>query len=255
MNKIVFGILISLHVGCVGQHQEKNTDEETIVVKKNLDTVNENIIQSLKKIRLASDSLKSYQEIKNHIKDQKVTYTNSSTDSLSALFKRSLLNRILPHWEETEWSFEGHTSIPKKGKIACGYFVSTTLQHLGVNLNRYKLAQQSPFMEAKSLAINSDPIEISENSVNENITKIRENLKEGIHFIGFDSSHVGYILKEDKQLYLIHSNYIDSKGVEIEKIENSIVFASYDKFYLSELSTNENFLKHWVQGIEVKVVK
>ncbi|MGY3795773.1 hypothetical protein [Aquimarina sp. 433] len=255
MNQIIFGILILLQFGCKGQHQEKNIDEKITVVEKVQDTVTKNTIKSLQEIRLASDTLKNYQEIKNNIKQQKANYTKSSTHSLSTLFKRSLLHRILPHWEGTEWSFEGHTSIPKKGKIACGYFVSTTLQHIGVNLNRYKLAQQSPFLEAKSLALDSDPIEISENSVNENITKIRKNLKEGIHFIGFDSSHVGYILKENEQLYLIHSNYIYSKGVEIEKIENSIVFASYDKFYLSELSTNENFLKHWVQGIEVKIVK
>ncbi|WP_299903007.1 hypothetical protein [uncultured Aquimarina sp.] len=255
MNQIIFGILILLQFGCKGQHQEKNIDEKITVVEKVQDTVTKNTIKSLQEIRLASDTLKNYQEIKNNIKQQKANYTKSSTNSLSTLFKSSLLHRILPHWEGTEWSFEGHTSIPKKGKIACGYFVSTTLKHIGVNLNRYKLAQQSPFLEAKSLALDSDPIEISENSVNENITKIRKNLKEGIHFIGFDSSHVGYILKENEQLYLIHSNYIDSKGVEIEKIENSIVFASYDKFYLSELSTNENFLKHWIQGIEVKIVK
>ncbi len=46
----------------------------------------------------------------------------------------------------------GHTAVPKEGEIACGYFVSTTLLHMGVPLNRYKIAQQNPLNEAKTYA-------------------------------------------------------------------------------------------------------
>jgi len=128
------------------------------------------------------------------------------------------------------------------------------LKQVGIHINRYKLAQQSPINEARSLALTTDVIEIAENSIEENISKINAQLKDGIYFIGFDASHVGYILKEKKQLYLIHSNYIDNKGVEIEKIEKSAVFASYSKFYIAAISTNEKLLKNWIKGTKIQVV-
>lgn len=252
MKKIVFGVLIIMHFSCNGQSGAGTVN----TANESNDRFNKEHIKTLKELKLEDDSQKSYDVIKNSIKEKKLNLKNKklSNDSLGALFKTSLVNRIIPFWEGTEWSFEGHTSTPGKGQIACGYFVSTTLKDVGVNLNRYRLAQQSPINEANSLALNAKVIAISENSKEENISKINATLKNGIHFIGFDSSHVGYLLKEKGQLYLIHSNYIDSKGVEIEKIELSAVFASYNRYYIVELSTNEKLLKSWMNGNEIKVI-
>lgn len=176
-------------------------------------------------------------------------------DSLSRLFRVSLLNEIIPFWEETRWSFEGHTAQPGSGTIACGYFVSTTLQDIGLNVNRYALAQQSPENEAKSLAIAREVKEFSAGSVAENIAAINEYLKEGIHFIGFDGSHVGYILKEQNGLYLIHSNYLNAAGVEIEPVGQSEVFRSYSRYYIVELSTNESLLHCWIKNKAIQIMK
>ena len=182
-----------------------------------------------------------------------MTSKEITLDSISKIFQKSLVNKIIPFWEGTKWTFEGHTSKPKTGSIACGYFVSTTLQDIGINLNRYKLAQQSPKNEAKSLAVNSTVKVFSEESVSVNIAAINQYLKEGIHFIGFDESHVGYILKEKNQLYLIHSNYIDAMGVIIEPIENSEVFKSYNRFYIVELSTNNSLLNYWINKTPIEI--
>ena len=64
----------------------------------------------------------------------------------------------------------------------------------------------------------------------------------------------GYILKEKNELYLIHSNYINSKGVQIEKVEESEVFSSYNRFFITELSTNKMLLKNWINGQKIDVV-
>ena len=249
-------MLLCFLIGCNGQSQETVSDIPTKKEVKNNDSIKITYLKTLKEVKLDSDSSTSYGTIKSLIKEKKLELKEKelSIDSLAAIFKISLVNRILPFWEGTEWSFEGHTATPTKGQIACGYFVSTTLKDVGINLNRYRLAQQSPVNEARSLAISTEVIEIAGNSIKENILKINTKLQEGIHFIGFDASHVGYILKEKGQLYLIHSNYIDSKGVEIEKIETSNVFASYNKYYLTELSTNEDLLKRWLDGNEIKVI-
>lgn len=244
-------------LNCKGQERSEK-------VKENLKTFVEektelkpiDFIKNLSELRSVTDTTKTYVETKKAIIERKRLLKNATVtkDSLAIAFKQALVHEIFPFWEGTVWSFEGHTSVPKKGEIACGYFVSTTLKHIGVNVNRYKLAQQSPINEAKSLALNSKVINVEEGSLEENILKIKESIPEGIHFIGFDQSHVGYILKEKDELYIIHSNYMGNNGVEIERVENSIVFSSFERYHIVILSTNEAFLKSWIAGNELKII-
>lgn len=257
MNKFILAVLIFTNVSCVGQSGEEKP-KKPLINKVEVTIVEQvDLIKKLQKLKIASDSTRSYAEVKSSIKNQKLALNSRelSIDSIAIAFKRALVQRIIPFWEGTEWSFEGHTSIPNQGSVACGYFVSTTLKHAGLNINRYRLAQQSPIDEAKSLALNKTVIEIAESTTSENIARINESLKDGIHFIGFDTTHVGYILKHEAELYMIHSNYIDYKGVEIEKIEDSEVFSSYNRFFIAEISTNEDLLKSWVNGDEIIVIQ
>ena len=259
--KFHYILLLCFNIGCLGQSSDK------VLVEKNVSRVKEqgikilqkeevNLIQNLKQLHFVKD-LDSYESVKNLIlKNRKQFETlDFQHDSISLLFKESLVNMIIPFWEGTSWSFEGHTSKPQKGSIACGYFISTTLRDIGLILNRYHLAQQSPINEAKSLAIGSEVVEFSEPTLQKNIDAIDNHLKEGVHFIGFDESHVGYILKQNGNLYLIHSNYIKAEGVLIESIEKSEVFGFFNKFYVVELSTNDALLKNWIKGDALKIVK
>lgn len=172
----------------------------------------------------------------------------------SARFTAALLNTIIPYWYNTSWSFEGHTAQPGKGYVACGYFVSTTLRDVGVNLNRYRLAQQAPAVEARTLALGGPVIEIAEPTTAANITAIRDTLPPGIHFIGFDTGHVGYVLKIDDLLFLIHSNY-RTGFVMMEDIRQSEVFTYYNRYLLVPLSTSSLLLEKWINGEEVLVLK
>ncbi len=177
-----------------------------------------------------------------------------SEDSLSHLFTNLLTKQIIPHWLGTPWSFEGHTSVPGSGEIACGYFVSTTLKDVGFNLDRYKFAQQRPIHEAKTLAIGKPLLEINNNSTTERITILKDKLKEGIYFIGFDQSHVGYIQKKNGELFVIHSNYIGSEGVVIERINDSQVFSYYTRIFIADISHNAALMKKWVKGEPIQVI-
>jgi hypothetical protein len=199
----------------------------------------------------------SYQQTRRKIAQQKEHWQAQPLplDSISQLFETALVHQIIPYWAGTPWTFEGHSSTPHTGSIACGYFVSTTLKAIGLNLNRYHLAQQSPINEAKSLALSTPVIFIEEASTAANIAAINAHLKAGIHFIGFDQSHVGYVYKKDGALYLIHSNYLDAVGVELEPIAQSAVFDSYSRFYLAELSTNHALLEYWKNGTVVSIVR
>ena len=75
------------------------------------------------------------------------------------IFTLFLLNNIIPHWYGTKQDFCAYTETPKQGVIACGILVSTTLKDMGLNVNRYKLAQQSPTNEAKTIAIHPDAVQ------------------------------------------------------------------------------------------------
>ena len=66
-----------------------------------------------------------------------------SDSVMSSVLFNSMIDSIFPAWMGTNWDFNGTSNVPKQGEIACGYFVSTTLKHVGFNLNRYKLAQQA----------------------------------------------------------------------------------------------------------------
>lgn len=264
MRILAYTLLLCLNISCSAQVDSSATTQEqappidtpTLEVSEFYTTPKPKVL--IKDLQaLSTVSTQSYSSIKKQIASTKKALSSQKLplDTISKAFKAALVHQIIPFWEGTPWSFEGHTAQPKSGEIACGYFVSTTLRDVGLNLNRYRLAQQSPINEAKSLAVNSTVKEFSFDSNLDNIQAIREHLKEGIHFIGFDESHVGYILKEQGQLYLIHSNYVDAAGVLIETVEESEVFKWYNKFHIVELSTNEAFLNYWLSGQEIVVVK
>ncbi len=250
--------IIFMNLSCAEKKNKKIVHKE---VKKEIEIPEEKVVVKdsifhLRDLKNKNDIGKSYTAIKEAIRKEKKKLAQKEVpvDSLALVFKRSLVNRIMPFWAGTPWTFEGHTSIPNKGEIACGYFVSTTLKHMGVNVNRYKLAQQSPINEAKSLSLDSNIIKVNEASMKEIAIEIKKKVKDGIHFIGLGESHVGYLLKEKGELYLIHSNFAGDNGVEIEVFEYSDVVVPYMWYYIVELSSNEVFLKNWIQGKEIKII-
>lgn len=198
----------------------------------------------------------AYSTSKNFVTTSKsrIRLDRISEDSLSHLFTNLLTEKIIPHWLGTPWSFEGHTSVPRSGEIACGYLVSTTLKDMGFNLNRYTFAQQLPIHEAKTLALGKPLLEINSNSTDERIAILMDTLKEGIYFIGFDQNHVGYIQKKNKDLFVIHSNFIGGEGVVIERIEDSQVFSYYTRIYIADISRNAALMVKWMKGELVEVV-
>lgn len=194
----------------------------------------------------------TYKEIKSIVIQNRITYSNLYITSIEKKkvikkaqleIKTILIDQIIPNWYGTKWSFEGHTEIPKSGNIACGYFVSTTLRDAGFKLNRYKLAQLNPLEEAKIMSCGETITTIKNSSLTE-LKKHFLTLKDGIYFIGLDF-HVGYILKEQQNVYIIHSNYINKQGVVKENIEKSKA-ASSSTYYIVPISNNQKLIKKWI---------
>ena len=185
---------------------------------------------------------------------EKIRKKKNSRDSLSNFLEEVLVNQIFPYWYGTPWDFNGHTDVPNEGEIACGYFVSTTLKHLGFNLNRYKLAQLLPIHEAKTLSVGEPILEIQNDNFEACLEKIKASLTEGIYFVGLDVSHVGFLLKRENYLFFIHSNYGSPAEVVIENAIKSNVFNSFRRFYISKISTNQVLLNYWKTGKEIPII-
>lgn len=248
-------LCIILFTSC-SNDQQGNTVEnfpaDSYIASKELHT-SQNLTELGFKLYTNSD----YNEAKNEIQKQLESIKKTDKEKLDTktTFSDFLLNKIIPHWYGTKWSFNGHTSMPKSGEIACGYFVSTTLQDAGLNVNRFQLAQQSPLNEATSLALDKDVQFFDEETAKESLEKMRKQLNEGIYFIGFGKSHVGFLVKRKRSVILIHSNYIDEKGVDIEFADNSKVFHSFKQFYITPITENQTLMDSWRLNIEIPIHK
>lgn len=171
-----------------------------------------------------------------------------SIEGVKNEFTTHLVDGLIPHWYGTPWSFGGHTAIPNQGKIACGYFISTTLRDMGLQLNRYKLAQKSPIDEAMIISCGSQIYNVEQKDHVKAFEEIDILTKEGLYFIGFDTGHVGYLLKRNGELFLIHSNYLAPISVCIESLKDSRVFKSFTKFHLVDISHNEMLIQQWLDN-------
>ncbi|WP_353777450.1 hypothetical protein [Winogradskyella sp. 3972H.M.0a.05] len=194
--------------------------------------------------------LSAIQSDKVYFKSQLQQNETKAIDSASAYLKDKLLNHLVPHWYGTTWDFNGHTNIPNDGEIACGYFVSTTLKHLGFNLNRYKMAQQAGLIEAQMLQPKSELKIYSNLSFKALKAKLNSTYEDGLYFVGLDN-HVGYVFIKNDELYFLHSSYCDNK-VLIELAEHSYCFQS-NIYVFAEITTNRALAKKWILDTRLSI--
>lgn len=140
--------------------------------------------------------------------------------------------------------------MPQKGIIACGYFVSATLKHIGFNINRYKLAQQYSLGIVKSLC---DNIQYVRNNEVEKLFRYINAQPNQLYVVGLDN-HVGFISKEASGIYFIHSSYLDPVAVVKEKSETADALIGSNLFVLGHLSESETLVKAWLLN-EIVLVK
>lgn len=147
---------------------------------------------------------------------EKVSYVEflSQIKSKSETQKRSYFFRYInydipEYWQGTRWSFGGTTRTPRSGTIACGYFVTNVLSDFGIKIERVYLAQQASSVMIKKLC-----------SEIKYFTK-REDLEKYILSKPKNTVYIGFITRENRDTYFIHSSYIQNKGVVKEKTESS----------------------------------
>ncbi|MEM8892448.1 MAG: hypothetical protein AAGD28_30995 [Bacteroidota bacterium] len=158
-------------------------------------------------------------------------------------FFHHLVDSIFPYWYGTDWDFNGITETPRTGQIACGYFVSTTLRHMGIKFNRYRLAQKAAYDILKDL---SKPRSIKRYTDFDKMIEFLESKEEDeIFLLGLDY-HVGFVVRKDQGLFFIHSDYF-SDEVQKELMSRSYSARSSEAFYLGNLTANEVLMMKWLK--------
>ena len=113
------------------------------------------------------------------------------------------LPAMMKSWVGTRYSYSGTTQTPRRGAIACGYYVSTILQHAGFSVDRVDLARQASEQIIRTL-IPDPQIERfrwwSPARVSDQVAKSPE----GVYIVGLDT-HVGFLVASEGQVTFCHS--------------------------------------------------
>lgn len=190
-------------------------------------------------------------EIKTRKERYQIAYSNSNEgnktqiiDDARTYLLNVLTNDVFVQWYGTKWDFNGTTRTPKKGEIACGYFVTTVLENVGFQLPRIKWAQSASEVFIEKLAPN-DLKRFTDRPLSE-IKKYLINKGNGLYLVGLDT-HVGFVLVEGKTISFIHSNYYyPDLGVIKENIstKNPLLDSHYRIF--GKLLTDE-MIVNWLE--------
>ena len=176
----------------------------------------------------------------NKLKSSKSGSLNSES------FYFIMTDSVFPDWMGTKWDFNGISNAPGKGMIACGYFVSTTLKHIGFNLNRYKLAQQGASTVVDVLCGKDKMRSVLESDIIQKLKNLGDNR---LYVVGLDY-HIGFLAVENNQVYFIHSDYFKGKVVR-EKADDSTSFSSTNAYVYGELTNNQSLFTKWKNGVKI----
>jgi hypothetical protein len=187
---------------------------------------------------------KKYEKELTKLESDKKVIAKLSKQKQQQFFINALTKQIFPFWYGTRWSFYGNTTIPGDGSIACGYFVTTTLSHAGVKLNRIKLAQCASEEMIRSLVQKQNITHFNSLSLQNFINGISKKGK-GIYIIGLDN-HTGFIyIDSTNEVRFIHASGRFPFCVINEKASESVVLEKSDYKVVGKISDDDVFLKNY----------
>ncbi len=193
------------------------------------------------------DSL-TYQQFISKIDSTRKYFKSRPTDSIILQAKEYWVQLIgsefYNYWQGTPWDFNGTTTEPKNGTIACGFFVTTVLKDAGVPINRHKLAICPSLKMMQAL---TSPKEIK-NLSSLSYSRFSDWLMQfgkSVFVIGLDY-HTGFIVNDGQEVWFIHSNYIDKVGLVKEKVSRSEALQASKTRYITCLTNSEKFLRSWL---------
>ena len=199
---------------------------------------------------LNAGAQQSYLKLLDRLEAQRLSFDEADYELAAQTLTTYMVDSIFPHWYGRPWTFEGHTNRPDQGEVACGYFVSTTLKHAGMNLNRYRLAQLAATVGTKALDPTMHTLRnISPEQLKEHFAK---NKKKGLYAVGL-SYHAGFLYWDNEELYFIHSNYMGPGAVEREIAVESDALEQSTVYCIGQITHNKALIAKWLKQQEIKI--
>ncbi len=156
----------------------------------------------------------------------------------------AIASELIPAWQGTPWDFWGTTTVPGTGHIACGYYVSTLLQHAGFDVERVKLAQQA----SERIILTVTPRDLiwrtSDATVERSLEPVREHGR-GIYMVGLDY-HVGLLIHDGEEIQFCDSSYLDPTAVTCQDPEDAFSYTSRYRV-IGKLLTDP-MVEAWLEG-------
>jgi len=256
-NIIPISILAITFICCAEENTEQNLAVASEVMVNSIDTP----IVEIDTVEIIEEPTWSFSDPYEHLTDEALLslYTKkikpnaqalrkSKMSSDSALYKALL--QVWPAWYGTEWDFNGYTHKPRNGIVACGYFVSTTLRDVGMKLNRYDLAK----LYSHAICTNICGEDVMDLNDLDSVVNYIQSQPDDIYIVGLDS-HVGFLLKENNQVFFVHSNYMGPVAVTKEIAVESDALNSSERYVLGSILKNKDILQKWTNGTEIAIIK
>jgi hypothetical protein len=168
----------------------------------------------------------------------------SVLDEARAQVHAIIAERLIPAWEGTTWEFYGTTQVPGQGAIACGYYVSTLLEHAGFDVERVELAQQASERIIKSLTDEDHIWRSSDATAEASLAPVREGGK-GIYMVGLDY-HVGLLVHDGVNIHWCDSSYLNPTAVTCQDPVEAFSYTSRYRV-IGQLLTDPMMVA-WLEG-------
>ncbi len=187
-----------------------------------------------------------YTQTLNEIKQKKQKKKNANLNQQQQFLVESLTQKVFPYWYGTRWNFYGTTLTPGVGSIACGYFVTTTLNAISYPLDRVKLAKCASEKMIRALVQPKFIWHFNGMDLLPFCSGLLEKGK-GLYIIGLDN-HTGYLwAKGNGELRFIHSSGRFPFCVINEDARESVVLRNSRYKVVGKISADEKFLQHWLE--------
>jgi hypothetical protein len=163
--------------------------------------------------------------------------------------ERALIDEVLPRWDGTPWAFDGHSTTPRTGSIACGYFVTTTLAEAGFRVERAKLAQQPAEAIIKTL-VPPEAITRYSDVPFEKFEEAMTSRGDGLYVVGLDN-HVGFLIVRGGEVMFHHSSVAPPATVVREQARASVPLVVSRYRVVGKLFTDEALVTAWLDGTAI----
>lgn len=162
-------------------------------------------------------------------------------------FVNLVYHQYFSFWEGTPWAFYGTTTIPQKGNIACGYFVTTVLRDMGVKIDRVAMAKTYSEHLIKTMVRPNHikkyvPFRLA------NFVEELENGMDAVYLTGLDN-HVGFVVVKNHKAYFIHSSVISPGCVVREPAIESPALQMNSYTVVGNITADQVAMDKWIKGI------